>query len=179
MSLRAKLVTTIAALCMVLCLLGVGVWAAATGTVNLGGTVSFVAEDVDATVTADFEHVKTAIAQKSVTFDSTTTDEDMTEDWTGLDLTFANKTEDIVITVVVTNNNAERALGVTFTDKTDDAKNFEVSIKKGENALTAQDTVAKNSSATYTITLHITDNNNSVSGTLDVEIKLDNLGVID
>ena len=176
MSLRAKLATTIAALCMVICLLTVGVFAASQANVNIGGTVSFVAEDVDATVTATFANVKTAIEQKSVTFDSATADEDMTEDWTGLDLTFANKTDDIIITVVVNNNNAERRLGVTFTDNSTELKNFTVAIKEGETVVSAQDEIAASGSATYTITLHITDNNDSVSGNLNVNIKLDNLG---
>jgi len=47
MSLKAKLVSTIAAFCMVICLLSVGIWAASSGTVNIGGTVSFEVTDVN------------------------------------------------------------------------------------------------------------------------------------
>ena len=51
MSLKTKLVSTISAICMVLALLTVGVWAVSTASVTLGGSVSFTADNIHARVT--------------------------------------------------------------------------------------------------------------------------------
>ena len=50
MSLKAKLVSSVAAFCLVLALLVVGILAVPSATINMGGSISFQATDVNATV---------------------------------------------------------------------------------------------------------------------------------
>lgn len=50
MSLRKKLLSSISALCLLVLTLIVGVWAVASSTYNLGGTVSFIAKGVSVKV---------------------------------------------------------------------------------------------------------------------------------
>ena len=136
MSLKAKLATTIAALCMVICLLTVGVWAANKATVGLKGTVSFVANDVAVTIdgtakgtTADAkEATPDENSEDTVRSISTLTqysvdalddskantvwnDSDETD---GIDLTFKNKYEVVTIVINVKNDNGERPVYYTF-----------------------------------------------------------------
>lgn len=180
MGLKAKLVSTIAAICMVICLLSVGVWAASTATVNLGGTVSFTAKDVQATVklvsisgTENDAQTKT-----DATFDAETQDSAATVNWNDLALTFKDKNTPIVITIKVINNNTQRALNVTATDRST-TTNYTVDIKKGEANFTTEDLTkvdeSKSNEATYTITLKVTNKNIKAEGTLAVEFKLENV----
>ena len=60
MNSKAKLISTIAAICMVLVLLVGGIWAASSGTVTIGGTVSFSAQDVDVKITGVVTGASTA-----------------------------------------------------------------------------------------------------------------------
>ena len=136
MSLKAKLFTTVAALCMVICLLTVGVWAANKATVGLKGTVSFVAKDVAVTIdgtakgtTADAkEATQDENSDDTVRDISTLTqysvdaldDSEATTVWNGgneengIDLTFNNKYEVITIVINVKNDNKERPVYYTF-----------------------------------------------------------------
>ncbi|MBO5022353.1 MAG: hypothetical protein J6C53_02615 [Clostridia bacterium] len=168
MSLKAKLVSTIAAFCMVICLLSVGIWAASTGTVNVGGTVSFTATDVDVTIygvvgtaAADAEDITTEI----VTWDAASTGDTLTEDWTNA-LNFT-KGQDIVISLKVVNNNEERAVTVTLVDDETAATNYTHTPSAGSS-------IAAGQSAVYTITLKVTDWNKKVEGTLSYDLTVTN-----
>jgi len=137
MSLRAKLVTTIAALCMVICLLSVGVWAASQGTVGLNGTVSFQLKDVQVDVagaikgatgeenkgSADEATIVTEGANADVAIVSWDADSEasagdnttaLSTTWEIGALNFADKNSEIVIVVKVKNNNPDNAVNATF-----------------------------------------------------------------
>ena len=131
MSLRAKLVTTIAALCMVICLLSVGVWAASQGTVGLQGTVSFQLKDVQVTVAGAYagtasdkgdveeaEIVEGDVAIVTWNADSEASEGDNTTalstTWQIGALDFADKNAEIVIVVKVQNDNPDNAVNATF-----------------------------------------------------------------
>ena len=159
MSLKAKLATTIAALCMVICLLTVGVWAAKQGTVSMHGTVSFVAEDVSVKIygalsgTDGNDNIGTPDTAKIVDGDkriaewnALTTDAALTATWgteeASLDLGFANKGSTIKLVIKVENTNEERSVkytfapqlkGVTLTSEAKDIKYTESETEKSTN----------------------------------------------
>lgn len=127
MSLKAKLVSTIAAVCMVICLLSVGIWAANRGVVNIGGSVSFDISDVNVRVTGTVKQGLTAAgyADLDVTFDASDDGEledDITvaiEEWAIGAIKF-EKTEgstvlqDIIIEITVENLSEEKTVSVSL-----------------------------------------------------------------
>ena len=113
MTLKAKLVSTIAAFALVLALLVVGVLAASSATVNMSGSLSFTADDVAATVKVSSTGAKQNIsaADKTISFDSS--NDTASQTWNDLDLAFSDKNTDIVITIEIKNDSTERAMTVT------------------------------------------------------------------
>lgn len=166
MKLRTKLATLIAAFVLVAALTVVGVLAVQSATVNLGGTVNFVANDIIATVSASVtgtsDDTTANAALTDITFTAATTE--ATAGWSNLNWNFANKNTNIVLTITVTNNSTERALTSTLTNPTL-AANTNVTVTP-DSKTTAQ-TVAKNTgtanSVQYVITFSITDKSVSVS----------------
>lgn len=191
MSLKAKLVSTIAAICMVICLLSVGVWAASTVTVGLTGSVSFVSNDVQAVVKGRIDGTTNDTAEGQyvniATFDARTTDTDNGETadfneaknqtWSIGDLVFKDKTSTITITIIVENKHDSHAINATFAPTLAEqpiVKDTATEVKVGENSTnvmayyTTTETIAQgaSSSGTYTIVLSIKDKNLSVSKTV-------------
>lgn len=111
MKLKAKLISTIAAFAMVLCLTIVGVWAAATVTVSVTGTVSYTATDVDATVTGSITGITETGKSFTKTFNAASTEDSGA--WDLSDITFV-KNQDVIITLTVKNNSTERPLQATL-----------------------------------------------------------------
>ncbi len=125
MSLKAKLISTISAMCLVIALVSVGVWAASTATINLSGTLTFNATDVYCTVGGTFANMSGSITQPdTLTWDSSstaTTTKPTSGDestWTSKALTFDDKGTAITLTIVVTNMSAERAINITLAEST-------------------------------------------------------------
>lgn len=143
MSLKAKLFTTLAALCMVICLLTVGVWAISQTTVTVNGTVSFVANDVYATVKLTTTGAKTNLdgAANTITFNSSKEAGDIVEadpKWEIADLEFSEKNTAIVLVFEVENLNTERTLGVKVDVLShDENANIEVLVDEEANEATA------------------------------------------
>ena len=146
MTTKAKLVSTIAAFCLVLALMVVGVLAASTVTVNLGGTIGFQSSDVVGSVTIATSGAATDLvateAGNHYEFDSATTNATQF-DFTNKALNFnageANNT--ITVTLTITNNSEERAIQVAYTNelKITSAKNVEIKNVKYTNGGSAQD----------------------------------------
>ena len=113
MKLKAKLISTIAAFAMVLCLTIVGVWAATTVTVNVTGNVSFSPTDVNATVTGSITGITEPGKTYSKTFNHETPDEQANDTWALENITFV-KHQDVVITLTVTNNDSTRSFKATL-----------------------------------------------------------------
>lgn len=191
MSLKAKLATTLAALCMVICLLTVGVWAAAQINVTVSGSVSFAATDVWAKVSVKSEHAAEDVTEDYVIFnanpsedeDSKSTTAGTTDKWGSLSLQFDNATKaDIVITIKVENLHEENALKVTVADKYthegDAANNIEVVVvESAEGGDTLNKVGGATVSKTYTITLKMVEKNKSVVATnFGVDITLNDAG---
>lgn len=177
MTTKAKLVSTIAAFCLVLALMVVGVLAASSATVDLGGSISFTAKDVVATVSVsasgsaeDATVNGTGVYTES--FDST---DNPTASWTknDINLTFASKDAPIVITIAVQNDSDERALTLTaatlpsVTGDNINLKSLQYDMNDADapkNLTTEAVTVPAGEKVEIIMTISITDANASVTG---------------
>ena len=179
MSLKAKLVSSVAAFCLVLALLVVGVLAVPQATINMGGSITFDAQDVVATVTVTSTGATTDLnltGDSAIKFDSTTTKETVDQD--ALNLAFESKTEDIVIKVTITNDSNE-SMTVTPTLPKVDGSGVGIATteKNGEETAAATataKTVTAGNSIVYTITISMTKGaaNNNISATWDAAFVL-------
>ena len=190
MTTKAKLVSTIAAFCLVLALMVVGVLAASSVTVNLGGSLSFTASDVDATVKV----VATGCGEAATvngtgdytkTFNADSAENSWTKD--DIDLTFSDKDAPIVITITVTNNSDERALKVSFTGdalpNVTASSNVTMAVTYGDNAAastsatlgTEEIEVGVGEYAEIKLTISIDDANKTVSSNWDANLTLENV----
>lgn len=110
MNLKAKLISTIAAVCLVICLVSVGIWAAGYASIKIGGSVIFDAEDVSVKVVGSVSGNNTTKDEEwnPVAF-ITPEEEDDPEheaEWTNLTFNFAKDGSDlspIVIKLTITN----------------------------------------------------------------------------
>ena len=185
MTLKAKLVSTIAAFALVLALLVVGVLAASSASINMSGSLSFTATDVNATVDISVTGNTTAgdVGDGTYTFNSETPDASKDVTLSGLAWTFASKTSTITLTIVVTNKDATRSLTSTFTPtltKLADANvTAAASITDGEGTVGQAQTLAGGESVTYSVTFKIADADKSVSAaaaTWSAKLALANAG---
>ena len=169
MTLKAKLVSTIAAFALVLALLVVGVLAANSASINMSGSLSFTATDVNATVDISVAGNTAAgdVGDGTYTFNSATESGDENVTLNGLAWTFASKTSTITLTIVVTNNDETRSLTSTLTPTLTALAAANVtanaSITDGEGTVGQAQTLAAGESATYSVTFKITDADKSVS----------------
>lgn len=167
MKLKAKLISTIAAFAMVLCLTIVGVWAAATVTVSVTGNVSYIADDVDATVTGTITGINET---KSFTKDFKAEIADTSGAWDLSGITFA-KGQDVVIRLNVHNNSTERKLNATI------ANNGEATGRNTTAALGTTTTaeVATGADASFEFTIKVTDWNKEASYGINLLLTLNNV----
>ncbi len=184
MKLKAKLVTTCAAFCLILCLTIVGVWSVATANIPMGGNVGFTASDVDATISGSFSGISGQQDLTTLKLDASTTDVTSVAGyttWQNWTLGFADKTQDIVLTITVKNDNTERAIDATFTDSSSSLENITVSLAGGDAAGSAsytsgtKVTIPAGQSVVFKVTLHVTDANDSASATLAFALQLVNV----
>ena len=153
MTTKAKLVSTIAAFCLVLALLIVGVLAVPSATINMGGQISFEATDVNATVAINVEGTAENDTSDDKTFTFNAEEGQATEDWTGKNWVF-DETRTIKVTITVTNLDSVRSLNVTFTPPTT-ASNLKV-VASSSDSKTVSDmktlTPTTGNEMTYTVT---------------------------
>ncbi len=187
MSLKAKLVSSVAAFMLVIALLVVGVLAASQVTVNMGGSISFTATDVHAKVEITVAGTSEE-TQPSKTYifsynkgESVTTGELVTGDsatWDSNSWTFGANRQ-ITVTVKITNLDAKREIDVTFVapeDQTSDkALGTNLSCATtGENSTT----IGVSGEYTYKMVFTITDQNVAVeNANWDATLTLANGGV--
>lgn len=168
MSFKVKLISAVSALVLVLSLLIVGVLAAQSATINLGGTITFQAKDVQATISAATINNGTltdsANKLQAITLDADNDGADEIATWSGLVLSFEDSGEDLTVTFTVTNDHPEKALVVTTTqtDGTTDNATMTASVTGGTGTV-ASNSIAVGQSAEYTVTFHIEDRNDSAS----------------
>ncbi len=169
MKLKAKLISTIAAFAMVLCLTIVGVWAAATVTVSVTGTVSYTATDVDATVTGSITGITEEGKSFTKTFNAASTENSGA--WDLSNITFV-KNQDVVITLTVKNNSTERPLQATLANN-GEATGTNTTAALGE---TTTSTIAAggDKTASFTFTIKVTDWNKTASYGINLMLTLNN-----
>lgn len=176
MSLKAKLVSTVAAFVMVLALMVVGVLAANSASVDLGGSISFTSDHVLATVSVSATGAKeSSTVNGQGDYQKKFTAADATATWTkdDIDLSFASQDTDIVITITVKNDSTERALTLTaetLPDVTgsniDLVGNVQYSVNSGAATDLAVDTpvtVPATQSVVITMTIELKDAGLSVT----------------
>lgn len=167
MKLKAKLISTIAAFAMVLCLTIVGVWAAATVTVSVTGTVSYTATDVDATVTGTITGITESGKNFEKTFNAASTENSGALNLSGI--TFV-KNQDVVITLNVKNKSKERPLQATLANN-GEATGINTTAALGE---TTTSTIAAGDNASFTFTIKVTDWNKAASYGINLMLTLNN-----
>ena len=143
MSLKMKLTSTIAAFLLILGLTIMGVMAAPSATVNLGGSISFSATDVFAVVKGSVTGSAEANVQEggvlnleTLNFSSET---DATEEgakWSNTNLTFDNLGSEIAITITIENKATDRALYVKVEETIGDIDNLTKSMTRNGNDYT-------------------------------------------
>ncbi len=191
MTTKAKLVSTIAAFCLVLALMVVGVLAASSATINLGGSIGFTATDVIGEVSmaasGDVESTSQSKFAKSQEFNAQTTT--TTFDWDTNGLVFQKADGDrnatITVTITVTNEATDgRTMYVRFTTMptlTDDADG---KITLSNVTYGAQDTqytgvntditVTKGTTVDIEFSFTVNDLNATVTGTWDAALVISN-----
>lgn len=172
MSLKAKLVSSIAAFCLVLALMVVGIFAANSLQVNLSGNLTYTATDVVAEINVSSTGAKGDNISWNSSVDAT--DDELTGGYDALNLEFAKDTP-IVITVTVKNNSNEN-MTVTATQPTAaSGVTIQTSVSGGSSSTyTEAQTVSASQTVTYTITLTMQDTaeNNDITGTWGANFTL-------
>ena len=172
MSLKAKLVSSIAAFCLVLALMVVGIFAANQVEVNLGGSITYTANDVIATIDvtdndSQIDWHDNLDAKKQTVAEGSDT----------LNLEF-DKNQTIVITVVITNKSNENMTVTAATPTVDNGLEISYEITAGgseQETYTAVQTVAASQSITYQISLTLpasAANNDIVNGAWNADFTL-------
>lgn len=168
MKLKAKLISTIAAFAMVLCLTIVGVWAAATVTVSVTGTVSYTATDVNALVEGSITGI-TEAGSKTYSHEFNASSTADTDTWDLSNITFV-KNQKVVITLKVTNKSTERSLTATLANN-GEATGTNTTAALGETTST---TIAANDNASFTFTIEVGDWNKAASYAIKLGLTLVN-----
>lgn len=189
MKLKAKLISTIAAFAMVLCLTIVGVWAASQVSVSLTGTITFTSDHVVATVSLDsVKSGDTSIVDctsYSATFNSDTeavSEGQHNATWALPDNLSFDQGKNVVMTFKIDNSLNERAITAIIESKSVLGENTTETIAYGasagaastEGAKTSQ-TIAAGGEAYYVVTVSVKDWNNSANYAANLVITLNNV----
>jgi len=182
MKLKTRLLSVCIAFVLALGLLVVGVLASSQGTVNINGSVSFVANDVYAKVNGQVSGAIEAVDFEEINFSATYEPEEELDSWKGNDLNFENKNSVIKFEITIENLSTERPLYVDVTGNVGVQENVEKKVKYdggeyniGDIKQLAPSTGDKTSIATFTIELSIDNKNQSINKAgYDFTITLDN-----
>ena len=175
MSLKKKLTALITMFVLVVVMAIVGVYAATSATINMGGSISFQASGVYAKLTGGIS------GGDNTTFnpllfteaDANSPSETDKETWNNNELSLTKENPTRTITVTVENLSTERSMYVMIED-VGEVENItkSVTVLGNNNAANKGIEVAKGTIVTYTITLSITNTNNSVNGRYEYIIHL-------
>lgn len=165
MSLKLKLVSIIASLCLVVVLLSVGVWAVQQASVSIGGSVSFIANDVYCDVTGSVSHMAgTAPELKQLSWSAgyEASEEDK-DTWKNNPLTFDKQGTDVTYLITIKNNSDERYIDVTMTDNSAVSKITHTITFDGQPYQSGQKVqVLKTEEKSFLITFSIAEKDKSV-----------------
>ena len=174
MKTKSKIIISIASLCLVVVaaiISIVAVFALINNGINIGGSISFTAKNIYATVSAGtlssgtLEDAENKLQQ--IDYNATSDGSSALSTWSNLNLTFPESGEDVTITFTVANNSISEKLLLTVGDITGTTTNATMSIKLNESE--EKSIVISNKEGefapevTVTITFHILDKNSSAS----------------
>ena len=169
MSLKTRLVSLISAFALILTMLIMGVLAVSQVNVNMGGNISFTADDVYAHVTGSVTGATVPPSALDVTYSATKTTGDDTV-WEELKLNFNTSATPLVFSITVENLSTERTLTVTLTDTIlAETPNLLKTITTTSGAYTSGDIITldpqgqANDTVQFTLTLSVEDKNTSLS----------------
>ncbi len=178
MSTKVRLISAISMFCLVLSLMMVGVWAVQSATVNVGGTVTFNAKDIYATITGTVTGSEENPTLKTLNYSAKGEPSD-TElaSWSNN----LNFTDDglITFTINVQNLSGERKLYVIVKDSSTAHSNITKTLKV-KNGSATQTTytsgteveIATKTTAVYTFSFKVNDTNAGANLTYNFEFDL-------
>ncbi|MBO5022342.1 MAG: leucine-rich repeat domain-containing protein [Clostridia bacterium] len=169
MKLKTKLCSTIVMFCLTIVTLMVGVWAVKSANVNIGGTLSFVAQGIEATISKGTmsngtwqtaSHATTKLKQIEITkADTTSTLSSKFSSWSGINLNFNENGDDITISFSITNNSDTNSIAVDVSTSYASATNCTIAID------TSSASIEPNKTQNFTLTMKITDKDINASMT--------------
>ena len=179
MSLKMKLISAISAFTLVLGLLIMGVFAVNQAQVDMGGSITFNADDVYAKVTGSVANAQVAPTGLDVTYSAYETVGDPSA-WEELDLLFDSQGTPVVITITVENLSTERSLTVNLTDTiSSSTPNLNKSLQRDSSTYSSGTNITLDpkdngtSTTTFTITLSVADRNQSLTNAqFDYDLNL-------
>lgn len=139
----------------------VGVWAAQRVSITTSGSISYVATDVNATITGTISGSQTNPSLSTLTYTATSepTSAELAT-WQDLDLKFKANAEDVVISITIKNNSTERKLNYTIADTVATSSNLSKTISGGNSG-----EIGFGGHKVITITFKVIDKNKSVENT--------------
>lgn len=139
----------------------VGVWAAQRVSITTSGSISYVATDVNATITGTISGSQTNPSLSTLTYTATSepTSAELAT-WQDLDLKFKANAEDVVISITIKNNSTERKLNYTIADTVATSSNLSKTISGGNSG-----EIGVEGNKVITITFKVIDKNKSVENT--------------
>lgn len=139
----------------------VGVWAAQRVSITTSGSISYVATDVNATITGTISGSQTNPSLSTLTYTATSepTSAELAT-WQDLDLKFKANAEDVVISITIKNNSTERKLNYTIADTVATSSNLSKTISGGNSG-----EIGVGGHKVITITFKVIDKNKSVENT--------------
>lgn len=139
----------------------VGVWAAQRVSITTSGSISYVATDVNATITGTISGSQTNPSLSTLTYTATSepTSAELAT-WQDLDLKFKANAEDVVISITIKNNSTERKLNYTIADTVATSSNLSKTISGGNSG-----EIGVGGNKVITITFKVIDKNKSVENT--------------
>ena len=175
MTLRTKLISCIVAFVMVASLMLVSIFASPTITMQMGGNVSFIATDLQVTISdgvlANGTLEDSENKMQGVKIDAYNDGATELATWTNLNLTFNENGEDMTITFTITNNSTMDDIQATVTVNQGTTNNATVSVT---TPTTSPAVISKgNGSQQFVVTFHVENRNNPASITgFQIDIDL-------
>ncbi len=172
MTLKTKLITTISMFFLVVALLITGVWAVSSANVNIGGTISFNATNIYATITGSITGATTTPTLSPLNYSANSTPTTTELNSWKQNLTFADVTTPTIKWTVTIQNKSERALYVTLTDNISTLTNATKTLTFDNGSASGEKTIPAKTSKTYTMEIKVTDTNASASVEYDFNFDL-------
>ncbi len=180
MSLKAKLVSAIAAFCLVLALMIVGIFAATQATINMSGSISFTTDSIYADIAYTVTGNSTTIKGESDTIDS---DYTSPTTWDGINLTFDSDHTSIQVVITIENRSADNAINVSATTLPGASlagggitttSQYRIGSGSNTNLTTSTQNLSIDGGETMTITLTFTlaNQNDSYTANWDADFNL-------